>query len=127
MSYLPQHAVVWTEIPVSDLDRAMAFYAKTTGIGLKKITDMGPNPIAMFVTEDEKSGVAGHLYPGKPAGDGSGPTIHFAAAGSLEEAVERVTQAGATEISPVITIPPGRFFYCNDPDGNSIAFFEAAA
>ncbi len=127
MTYLPQHAVVWTEIPVSDLDKAIDFYSRATGIGLNKITDMGPNPIAIFATEDDKTGVAGHLYPGKPAQGGSGPTVHFVADGTLEEALERVTSAGGTEISPIITIPPGRFFYFQDPDGNSIAFFEAAA
>ena len=127
MPFLPKDAVVWSEIPVTDLDKAISFYAEATGMTLNKITDMGPNPIAIFATEDEKTGVAGHLYPGKPAAAGTGSTLHFATEGKLEATLERVKAAGASEFSEIITIPPGRFFYCQDPDGNSIAFFEPAS
>ena len=40
--------------------------------------------------------------------------------------MERVKQAGGTVVSPIIQIPPGRFFYATDPDGNSIGLFEVA-
>ncbi|PRY25089.1 hypothetical protein CLV78_102266 [Aliiruegeria haliotis] len=124
MTYRPENATVWIEIPVTDLDKAMEFYSATTGMALNKVTDMEPNPIAMFVNETEGKGVAGHLYPGKPAGDGSGPTVHLATPGKLEATMDRVKEAGGTGFSPIITIPPGRFFYCQDPDGNSVSFFE---
>ena len=124
MTYAPQHTTVWTEIPVTDLDKAMAFYSVVTGIALKKETEMGPNPIAMFMAEDHESGVAGHLYPGTPAADGAGPTIHLASPGKLEDTLGRVRDAGGTVLSDIITIPAGRFGYCQDLDGNSVAFFE---
>lgn len=124
MKYVPKDAVVWAEIPVTDLDRAMAFYSETTGMGLKKETEMGPNPIAIFTNEDPMAGVAGHLYPGKPAEGGAGPTVHLASPGKLEDTIERVKGAGGSEISPIVAIPSGRFFYCQDPDGNSVGFFE---
>ncbi len=121
MSYLPQHALVWAELPVSDLDKAIAYYTETTGGTLRR-DDSGPNPIAFFQTVDQ--GVALHLYPGQAAGDGRGPTLHLACDGTLEETLERVKKAGGDVISPIIEIPPGRFFYTKDPDGNSIGFFE---
>ena len=31
----PKNAVVWAEIPVSDMDKAKAFYAAVTGHNLK--------------------------------------------------------------------------------------------
>jgi len=124
MSFAPAHTTIWIELPVSDLTAAMAFYSKATGLTLKR-EQMGPNETAIFQAADFMSGVAGHLYEGKPAGDGTGPTVHLAAEGKLEEAMERVTAAGGTVISPAIEIPAGRFFYATDPDGNSIGLFEA--
>ncbi|MBK0328395.1 VOC family protein [Rhodobacteraceae bacterium F11138] len=121
MTFHPPHALVWAELPVSDLDKAIAYYTATTG-GTWTRDDTGPNPIAVVQTLD--NGVALHLYPGTPAGDGRGPTLHLACDGTLEDALERVERAGGDVISPVIDIPPGRFFYTKDPDGNSVGFFE---
>ncbi|MEY8830787.1 VOC family protein [Sedimentitalea sp. XS_ASV28] len=121
MNTTSEHALVWAELPVRDLDKATAFYAETTGGTLTRQED-GPNPIAVFQTPGR--GVALHLYPGEPAGDGRGPTLHLSSVGTLEDTLERVKQAGGEVISPIIEIPPGRFFYTKDPDGNSIGFFE---
>jgi predicted enzyme related to lactoylglutathione lyase len=123
MSFTPQNFTVWTDIPVTDLDRAIAFYGKVFDTELKKDTT-GPNPLATFPTADRQS-VAGHLYPGKPAPDGTGPTIHLACPDRLEDALARVEEAGGRVLSDVITIPPGRFAYCQDPDGNSIGIFSS--
>ena len=122
MSFTPEHFTVWTEIPVSDLDRAIAFYCTVFGIELTK-DETGPNPMAMFPTSTP-GGVAGHLYPGKPPMDGAGPTVHFARPDKLEAALERVSEAGGTVLSEIFTIPPGRFAYCLDTEGNSIGVFS---
>ncbi len=123
MTHLPQHFCVWAEIPVTDLDRGMAFYNQVFETELKLIEDEGPNPFAVFPTA-EKSGIAGHIYPGTPAKDGAGPTIHLKSPGDLHSARQRVTDAGGTVVSDVIEIPDGTFFYCQDPDGNSIGIFQ---
>ena len=122
MSFTPPNFTVWMEIPVSDLDRAMAFYNQVFKTELKK-EETGPNPFAIFPTSD-KEGVAGHLYPGKPAPNGTGPTIHLASPDKLEDALARFKDAGGKVVSDVITIPAGRFAYCLDPDGNSIGVFS---
>lgn len=62
MAYTPKDFLVWGEVPVSDLDAAVSFYTAVTGAGLS-IDTSGPNPIAMFKTEDEATGIALHLYP----------------------------------------------------------------
>ena len=121
MSFKPEHFTVWAEIPVTDLDKAMAFYNAVFKTELKKETN-GPNPMAMFATANG-SGIAGHLYPGKPATDGDGPTIHLACPDALEDALKRVTEAGGSVLSDPIEIPAGRFAYILDPDGNSIGVF----
>lgn len=115
-----QNPVVWTEIPVSDMQKAVDFY--NTVFDLQTAIDTsGPNPMAVLGASMDTAG--GHLYPGKPA-TGNGPTIHIAVKDMLEDAAIRCRKAGGTVIGEVITIPPGRFVYATDPDGNSIGLFE---
>ena len=116
------NAVAWSEIPVTDMERAKAFYADVLQAELV-IEEGGPNPMAMLPYAGG-GGVSGHLYPGKPAPEGSGSTIHLAVPEALERTMERVHSAGGRVVSEVITIPAGRFFYALDLDGNSIGFFE---
>lgn len=118
----PDNVAVWFEIPVSDMDRAKGFYAAVLKTRLQD-DDTGPNPMALFAVKDMKSGVSGHLYPGRPAASGTGNTIHLAAPSPLEEALDRVTENGGQVVSDVIAMPFGRFAYCVDPDGNSIGLF----
>ena len=126
MSFSPENPMVWAEIPVSDLKRAMTFYSDAFGYDLTE-TDMGPNSTAVIPNKD-MMGTGLHLYPGKPASDGQGPTIHLVVDGKLEDAMSRFTKAGGTVLPmPPVTIPPGRFVYAQDPDGNSIGLFEPAA
>jgi len=126
MSFAPDHSTVWIEIPVSDLVKSSAFYAKITGLTLIEM-DMGPNKTSVFQTKAPGTGVAGHLYEGKSSGDGTGSTIHLACEGKLEDTVQRVWDAGGRVISDAIEIPSGRFAYCLDLDGNSIGIFEPAS
>lgn len=120
-SFKPAHAAVWFEIPVTDLDRSKRFYETVLKTELK-LEDGGPNMMAVFPGGDEQS-VRGHLYPGKPAASGTGNTIHLAVGAPIEAAMERVTSAGGTVVSPAIQIPAGTFAYCLDPDGNSFGLF----
>ncbi|MEP3049662.1 MAG: VOC family protein [Roseibium sp.] len=124
MAYTPDNFTVWMEIPVLDMDKAISFYNKVFKTELNLVTDMGPNPFAMFPTKDDQ-GAAGHLYPGKPAEKGTGATVHISCPDSLEETMERFASAGGEVVSDPIAIPAGRFAYGEDPDGNSIGMFSA--
>lgn len=126
MTHAPKNATVWFEIPVTDMEKAMAFYSEVTGMAFR-LDETGPNPVAYFLAEDFETGVAGHLYPGKPAAEGQGPTVHLDTPGKLEDTLERVAGAGGRVLSPIVGIPAGRFAYCQDLDGNSFGAFEAAA
>lgn len=114
------NAVVWTEIPVTDLARGQAFYETVLGVSMMP-EQMGPNMGAVFPYD---GGVSGHIYEGKPAGDGRGPTVSLAVADGLPDVMERVRAAGGAVLSEAITIPFGSFFYATDPDGNSLSFFR---
>ena len=124
MSFAPDNALVWTEIPVLDLDRGVAFYSNVFNFEFNR-DEMGPNPTAVIKTKDG-TGIAGHIYPGKPASKGDGLTVHLSVPETLEATAERFAKAGGTVISEPVAIPPGRFQYGIDPDGNSIGLFEAS-
>ena len=121
----PDNAAIWFEIPVTDMDRTKSFYGAVLRTNFMD-DDTGPNPMAIFSVKDMKAGVSGHLYPGKPAADGSGNTIHLAAPAPLEDTLKRVGENGGKVVSEIVQIPPGRFAYCTDPDGNSVGFFTKA-
>jgi predicted enzyme related to lactoylglutathione lyase len=120
---LPDNAVVWFEIPVSDFAAAQTFYNTVFKTELM-VNEDGPNPIAVFPCKNPASGVGGHLYEGKAADAGKGITVHLAAPDSVEETMDRVVQQRGKVVSDVIAIPAGRFVYCLDPDGNSFGVFK---
>ncbi|AUQ50201.1 MULTISPECIES: VOC family protein [Phaeobacter] len=124
MAYTPKDFLVWGEIPVTDMDAATRFYQHVTGAELELVTD-GPNPMLLFRPKDPANGVALSIYPGTPAPDGVGPTLHLAAEGALAEVMTRVTDAGGQVVSEAVSLPGGHFFYAKDPDGNSVGFYEA--
>ncbi|MFG5380644.1 VOC family protein [Yoonia sp. R2-816] len=115
--------IVWGEIPVTDMEKSVAFYNKVFGYDMT-IDNSGPNPMAILGGSMDDAG--GHLYPGKPAKDG-GNTIHLGLTDSLEAGMERCKEAGGEVVSDPIAIPSGRFAYVKDLDGNSIGLFEANA
>jgi hypothetical protein len=125
MPFSPTNPFVWIEIPVTDMDKAIAFYTKVFGYDLK-VDNSGPNPMAVFAPADIASGVGGHIYPGKPAAKGTGSTSHMIVPDTLDAAKARVIEAGGTiELDGyVVEMPFGDFCYATDPDGNSIGLFE---
>ncbi|QLC23807.1 VOC family protein [Parasphingopyxis algicola] len=122
MTEVYPNRIVWAEIPVTDLDRAVGFYEKVIGEPLKR-DDTGPNPMAMLPYPGGV-GAAGHLYPGAPAGKGEGITAHLAVDCELDDAMARVGEAGGEIVSDVISIPAGSFFYAIDTEGNSLGIFK---
>lgn len=116
-----QANIVFTEIPVSDPERARRFY-ETLLQGPLARDDNGPNPVWMLPSEGGHA--AGHLYPGRPAPNGDGMTAHFAVTDALPDVMERVKAGGGEVVSDVIDIPIGSFFYAKDSEGNSLGLFK---
>ncbi|WP_066551150.1 MULTISPECIES: VOC family protein [unclassified Sphingomonas] len=115
-------AIVFTEIPVADAQRACNFYQTLFGAPLIH-DDQGPNPVWMFPHGAEGHPI-GHLYPGTPAQHGAGMTAHFAVTDDLGDAMDRVRRGGGEVVSEVIDIPSGAFFYAIDSEGNSLGLFR---
>ena len=125
MSFTPDHFNVWAEIPVRDLDKGIAFYAAATGCVLDKV-EMGGEAVAVFRVAERGAGVSANLFVGEPGPADCGPVVFLAAEGALEAAMKRTAEAGGRVLSEAVTIPPGRYFYAADPDGNRFGIFERA-
>ena len=111
--------IVWVDIPVADLERASAFYAKVLDIEVKReFPDM---PIGVFA--HEKGDVAGCIYQSeedKPSD--CGPLLYLNASGRLDEAVAAVEPAGGKVLKPKHAIGPfGSRAIVLDSEGNRIA------
>ncbi len=122
MSSSIYHALVWCEIPVTNLDAAAKFYGAVYNTKLEP-TDFGGG-MMVFLPMENPEQVSGHVYEGKPAAKGTGSTVHLAAPDSMEATVKRAVDAGGEIVGDPVTIPTGKFQYLNDPDGNSISIFE---
>lgn len=116
-----QPIVVWTEIPVKDLDASAAFYDAVFGYSTK-VDRSGPEPMA--VLNGAMEGVGANLFEGEAK---TGNVVHFAVPDNCEAAAERLAKAGGTVLGEPVQIPVGRFVMALDPDGNQIGLFQAAA
>ena len=122
---LKHNVVGWFEIPVTDMDRAIAFYESVFDYKLERV-QMGPHLMAMFPGASEMMGSAGSLVyePSiyKPSPDGV--QIYFTTAtGDLTEDLKRVEAAGGKVIMPktLITEEIGYFAIFIDSEGNKIS------
>ena len=94
---MPKHAINWFEIPVTDMDRAVAFYEAVLGVPLERM-DVG-TPVAVFPHDDEGVGGALSLDGRKPSAEGS--LVYLEVDGKLQDALDRVPGAGGEVVLPV--------------------------
>ncbi|MEM7300926.1 MAG: VOC family protein [Pseudomonadota bacterium] len=120
--FTPTNAVVWFEIPVSDLDKSASFYETVLNTKLTEM-DMGGGVTKIFPT-DNPNNPAGHLYQ-SDSSVRSDMVVHLAAPEPLEESMGRVMEAGGEVTGEITPLPVGRFVYCKDPDGNQIGLYTA--
>src|SRR5262245_7893877 len=104
---MSKHAVHWFEIFVSDLDRAVRFYAKVLDVELRRTSEDG-RPMAIFASA-VSDGVGGALVrqPGREP-TATGTLIYLDADGKLDASLARVERAGGTVVMAKTDIgPPG--------------------
>lgn len=120
------HAIHWFEIPVSDIDRAQAFYERVLDKSLRRETLDGTQ-LAVFPSD--KEAVSGALFAGpafKP-GD-SGTVVYLNAEPSLDAVLSRVEPAGGQIATPRTELPDGMgvFALLTDLDGNRVGLHAMA-
>lgn len=111
------HKIVWLDIPVTDLERAKAFYSNVLAI---EVEEEFPG-VAVFAHEGDE--VAGCLFKSDtPPSGGMGPMVYLNATGRLQEAVDLVEQfGGKVEQQPHSIGGFGSRAMVLDSEGNHIA------
>ncbi|HTL53763.1 MAG TPA: VOC family protein [Planctomycetota bacterium] len=112
--------IVWLDIPVKNLDRAIAFYSAVLGETVKKDTVSG---MELGILHHGGTDIGGCLYksdkdkPGK-----SGPLVYFSVEGRLEAACEEATKLGGKVVIPKMAIGQHGFrAVVLDSEGNRVA------
>jgi catechol 2,3-dioxygenase-like lactoylglutathione lyase family enzyme len=110
------------QVPVSDVDRAIAFYTQQAGFVLDHDHDIGGGVRFVQLTP-----------PGSPTSIALGTGLTRMAPGSVEglqlvvddaEAARAELTARGLEVGEVQDYPWGRFVFFRDPDGNGWAVQE---
>jgi predicted enzyme related to lactoylglutathione lyase len=117
--------IVWADIPVTDLARASAFYAKVTG---RLVAAMpGENEIALLTgKEGETDLVSADLHTGgKPSHDGA--TVYLGTDGDIDGMLSRVAEAGGRILQDKQFMGEmvGWIAFIEDTEGNRIGLQQA--
>ena len=114
------HVLNWFEIPVTNFDRAKAFYETVLGIAIAPM-EMGPTTMGMF--SSDPNAVGGALVQG----DGSAPSkngtiIYLNGGDDLAPMLARVERAGGSIAVPKTDIGSGFGFFAHfvDTEGNKV-------
>ncbi|KAE8765771.1 VOC family protein [Georgenia thermotolerans] len=104
-------------VPVSDQDRAKAFYVDTLGFELRRDNPMGPGQRWVEVAPP---GAATSLtlvtwFPTMPPGSLKGLVL---ATDDVDRAVAELHERGVEFLDPLTDAPWGRWATFDDPDGN---------
>ena len=115
---------VWFDIPVADLDRAVAFYRAVLDIGV----DVMPMGETRFAVLEHEHGNGGCLVIAPELVCERGPLIYLNAEGRLAEAVAAVEAHGGAVLEPVHAIGPHGFrALIKDSEGNRMALHAQSA
>ena len=112
--------IVWCDIPVVDLDRAIKFYSAVLGGEVKKHEFPGTT-MAILPHDDGEVGACLLSSADEQPGQ-NGAMIYLNANGRLDEALAAVVQHGGSVIKPKHTIAPFGFrAVVLDSEGNRVA------
>ncbi|MDQ6621482.1 MAG: VOC family protein [Pseudomonadota bacterium] len=115
---------VWFDIPVTDLDRASAFYASVLGIDVHR-EKFGEFEFAVLQHDD---GNGGCLIPDPGAVSRGGILVYFNTDGRIRQAVTEVESHGGQVLKDTHPIGPhGYRAIVLDSEGNRIALHSTTA
>lgn len=117
------NAVVWFEIYVSDMKRALSFYEKVFATKLQKLEDpSGESEMWTFDSSGpETPGAAGALVKMQMMGPGSGGTLVYFGCEDCAVQAGRIPAAGGKIERPKMQIGPHGFIcIAKDTEGNTI-------
>ena len=117
-----KNIMVWADIPVTDLDRAAAFYAGVLDLKVSK-ESFGGSPFGLLEHGD---GNGGCLVPQPAEVSAVGMLVYFNVDGRIKDAVAKVETLGGKVLEPVHPIGPHGFrAVVLDSEGNRLALHSA--
>jgi predicted enzyme related to lactoylglutathione lyase len=113
--------VVYFEIPVADIDRAILFYEAVFGVKLDRLIIDG-NQMALFPADEKASGISGSSAKGSSYVPGKqGTRIYFGVA-NIDDTLTKVLSAGGKVLYPKTSVGAlGWVAEFEDSEGNCIA------
>ena len=112
--------IVWCDIPVLHLDRAVKFYSAVLGAAVKKQEFPGMTVVILPHSDGEVGGCLFKSADDKPSDQGL--MIYMNANGRLDEAIAAVVPNGGKVLKPKHAIGPyGSRAIILDSEGNRIA------
>ena len=124
---MTQAPISWASIPVVDIDRAQRFYEALLGWSLRR-AQFGVQTVAVFPHAEGDAGGALVHGAGVPAPSRDGPVVYLRAPASLEQALARAVELGASVLMPRTPLPNGGGAIAQilDCEGNRIGLSEDA-
>lgn len=116
--------VVYFEIPVNDINRAIKFYTKVFNFDFDK-DNIDNNEMALFPFSDENSGISGALAKGeiyKPTKDG---VVIYFKSDNIDETLKLVTSNGGQILYSKTDNGLGFVAEFQDTEGNRIALYQS--
>ena len=117
--YNSQHnRAVWFDIPVADLDRAVAFYRAVLGVGVNK-ESFGAESMGVI---EPKDGNGGCLVVNKAEIAAGGVLVYLNVNGRIRDAISKVVPNGGSVVQATHSLGPHGFrAVVLDSEGNRIA------
>lgn len=111
--------IVWCDIPVLDLDRAVSFYSAVLDIEVHKEKF---DSFSFAVLEHEQGNGACLVPSTAPMSPGVGPLVYLNVDSRIRDAVSRVERCGGQVLEPIKSIGPHGFrALVLDSEGNRLA------
>lgn len=123
------HAINWFDIPVVNLDRAMAFYASVTGRQLQRMDFGVPGQHeAVFETADQDERTDSLVQSAQAQPSQVGSVLYLNVENDLSACLARVVAAGGSVAVGKTDLPPGMgcFAQIIDTEGNRVGLHSLA-
>lgn len=118
--------IVWFEIPVQDIKRAVAFYTAAFGLPDVQIADDGTRKTAILRNTSEGGipGVSLTQTPGFEPSDQRGPWAYIGVSDDFEGTVARIKAAGGMFVADKTSMgQAGSYASFLDTEGNLLALY----
>ncbi|GIU50481.1 glyoxalase [Shewanella sairae] len=123
---LEQAPLVWGEIAVADMDRAVAFYSKHFDVCFHRET-MNDMEMAVLETADKEAASIGLVKHEMMQPSAHGSVLYLHLGPQLTPLVERISQAGVKVLLPVMPIKDGECGFIalfEDSEGNTVGLWS---